>query len=136
MQWTQIALQASRAADPAGALRALSAALRAEAPLHGAAWVECDPPAVRARDGDAAFELSPELCEVAAHARHAELYPAGTLSRELAAAFPGAEILLVPARHEGSGGALLLAAPAGAFGDDPAPWRLLGETVAGVAARP
>ena len=135
MQLTTIALQACRAGDPAEAFRAAVDALRPMFPLHCAAWVECDPPTAREL-WPAGLEVSPELCEVAAHARRAEVYPAGTLSPEIAAAHPGADILLLPAGERGrSAGSLVLAAPAGAFGDDPAEWRVLGATLADVAAR-
>ncbi|HSU15838.1 GAF domain-containing sensor histidine kinase [Longimicrobium sp.] len=134
MQYPAIALLACQQDDPASAFGALVEALRETLPLHCAAWVAGDPPAALTRFPPE-LELSSELCEMVAHARRAEVYPASVLCREISAAYPGAELLTLPVSDGRAAGGLMLAAPAGVFADPAEPWLVVGEALANVHAR-
>jgi signal transduction histidine kinase len=120
------ALRAACQDEPQGALRAIAESL----PLHCALWVDGGAGIVAAHPPGT--EGGTEVCEVAAHAVVAESYSAKSLGREMDTRYPGAEILVLPLGRPG--GALLLAAPSGAFGD-PDAWAPLAEALAPVRAR-
>jgi K+-sensing histidine kinase KdpD len=124
------ALRAGCQDEPGAALRALTESLPDSLGLHCALWVDAEAEIVAAYP--AGTEAGGEVREVATHAVVAESYSARSLGREVDTRFPGAEILVLPlAKPEG---ALLLAAPAGAF-EDPDAWAPLAETLATVRAR-
>ncbi len=124
------ALRAGCQDDPGSALQALAESLPDAMGLHCALWVDAEAEIVAAYP--AGTEAGAEVREVATHAVVAESYSARSLGREMETRFPGAEILVLPlAKPEG---ALLLAAPAGAFGD-PDAWAPLAEALGPVRAR-
>lgn len=124
------ALRAGCQDDPESALFALAESLHDALGLHCALWVDADAETVAVYPSG--MEAGTEVREVAAQAAVAESYSAHSLGREMDTRFPGAEILVLPLAN--SQGALLLAAPAGAF-EDPDAWAPLAETLAAVRAR-
>jgi signal transduction histidine kinase len=127
-------LRASACADAEGAFAAVVAGLT-DAPLHFGCWCDADAHPLATHPPD--LVLADELRELAAHARHVDGYTLRALSPALEERHPGAGLLLVPVPGEAGepSGGLILAAPAGAFGDDVEGWRLLGETLGTVLRR-
>ena len=126
----QAAFRACCCDDPEIALASLAAALPATIGLHCALWLDGEGAVVAAHP--AGTDVGAEVREVTAHAVIPESYAARSLGREMEERFPGADLLVLPlGRHAG---ALLLAAPAGAFGD-PDAWAPVAEGLAHLRSR-
>ena len=116
-------LRIHQCADPRAAFQALAEGLGSTLPLRSALYLRADAP-----DVDPAWPepvaLTDELRAAALQLLHPEVLPLGGQFAADAALFPRADALCLPLhRDAGSPAACLLIADAGAFGEDPEPWR-------------
>ncbi|HEX2187961.1 MAG TPA: GAF domain-containing sensor histidine kinase [Longimicrobiaceae bacterium] len=128
-------LQVYRSSDPRAALHAMAETLSAALPLRCAVWVGVDRASIVCTyPGD--VQIPPELLSIAGQVSRPEVFPVGALSPVAAGRYPDADMLLLPLPEaDGSGGAVVLIAQEGAFGEDLEGWKELGVALASVAAR-
>jgi signal transduction histidine kinase len=135
MQLLRPVVEIYRSAEPEAAFRAMADALGASRPLHCAVWLGPDHSSIVCTHPEG-VRVPAEMLTIAGHVSRPEVFPVSALSPLFEHPWRDADMLLLPLPERGSpGGAVVLIAEKGAFGDDVEVWAELGAALADAGER-